>query len=354
MATREALTEARVYLFTDAVEAISLAPIQSRELWNELAEANGGCFFHRHEWLTTMATSLGLTFHQYAVLAGKEPIGIAPVLLKQVGPLHTVNWLPFPYVGPLVPPEALPATLALLARSERIRALRSQQVLMSTVPRSAHYPSAHYTEHRDRTFLIDLAGRTEEELLQAVEGRRRAKLRKAVAAGAEVHPATARDVTELLPKWSAATFAAQRLPAPYPHAVYTAVWERFADAPEAHFSSAVVDGEPAVVQVTFAGAPRAVAWTMAASGTPHSSLAQPLLYWDTILWALRQGCREFDLVGAPTEGIARYKQDWGSREEQYTVFRHQAGVHRAAMRFVEPAARSRGQGKSATRSTQET
>jgi CelD/BcsL family acetyltransferase involved in cellulose biosynthesis len=72
---------------------------------------------------------------------------------------------------------------------------------------------------------------------------------------------------------------------------------------------------------------------MAGAGDRAASFAQPLLYWDTIRWALQRGSAEFDLVGAPTDGVARYKRDWGAREERYSVLRRQAPVHRVAMRL---------------------
>jgi CelD/BcsL family acetyltransferase involved in cellulose biosynthesis len=276
-----------------------------------LVADNGGCFFQRYDWLTTMADVLGLDFHGLTVHADGRPVGVAPMLVKRVGPFRTVNWVPFPYVGPLVPRAVLPELLPLLRAWER-RSLRSQHVLMSTVDQE---------DHRDRTFVVNLKGQDEDSLLRGVEPKRRAKIRRAATHGVVVRPATADDVHRLLPAWSQATFAAQGLPAPYPAAGYATVWTRFRDSPDARFSTAVLDGEPVCVQVSFTGAPRAVAWVMANAGTPQASLAQPLLYWDTIIWALHQGCAEFDLVGAPTDGVARYKRDWGAYEEHYSVLR---------------------------------
>jgi CelD/BcsL family acetyltransferase involved in cellulose biosynthesis len=271
-----------------------------------------------------MADVLGLHFHGLIVVAGDQPVGVAPMMVKRRGPLRSMNWLPFPYVGPLVPAAMLPDLLALLRAWEwRNRAVRSQHVMMSTVDQSPGYAA-----HRDRTFVIDLQGRNEESLLRCVEPGRRNKIRRAMKRGVTVRPATEGDIQHLLPAWSAATFAAQGLPAPYPAEGYAAVWLRFGNSPDARFSTAWVDGEPVCVQVSFAGAPRAVAWAMANAGTAEASLAQPLLYWDTIIWAQRQGSATFDLVGAPTDGIARYKQDWGAREDHYSVLRRQSPIHR--------------------------
>lgn len=308
---------------------VAISPDATPGSWHELVVANGGCFFHRYEWLTTMADALGMDFHALTIEADGKPVGVAPMLVRRVGPVRTVNWLPFPYVGPLVPGELLPDVLPLLAAWERRRrSVRSQHVLMSTVESCADYTATH-----DRTFVVELAGQDEESLLRNVAAKRRAKLRRAVAGGVEVRPSTDAEVCELLPAWTAATFAAQGLPEPYPPSSYATVWAAFGDSPDVRFSTAVVDGEPVCVQGSFAGAPVGVAWVMANAGTKAASFAQPLLYWDTIRWALTRRCVAFDLVGAPTEGVAAYKRDWGARETRYTVLRRQAAAHRIAMRL---------------------
>ncbi len=307
-----------------------LGSATSQEEWDALVADNGGCFFQRYDWLTIMADVLGLDFHALTVHADGRPVGVAPMLVKRIGPFRTVNWVPFPYVGPLVPRAVLAELLPLLSAWERrMRSVRSQHVLMSTMDQESH---------RDRTFVVDLKGQHEDSLLRRVEPKRRAKIRRATSQGVVVRPATEDDIESLLPAWSHATFAAQGLPAPYPATGYATVWTRFRHSPDARFSTAVLDGEPVCVQVSFTGAPRAVAWVMANAGTPQASLAQPLLYWDTINWALHQGCEEFDLVGAPTDGVARYKRDWGAHEVHYSVLRRQSPIYRL-LRDDRPAAR---------------
>lgn len=311
-------------MLTRGHDTVALGPTTSAEEWDSLVAGNDGCFFQRHGWLRTMADVLGLDFHGLTVRSGGRAVGVAPMLARRLGPARTVNWLPFPYVGPLVPAAVLTDLLPLLrAWERRNRAVRSQHVLLSTVDQAPGY-----TRHQERTFVVDLRGRDEQSLLCGVEPKRRAKIRRAMTRGVVVRAATEDDIRRLLPAWSAATFAAQGLPAPYPAAGYAAVWRRFRNSPDARFSTALVDGEPVCAQASFAGAPRAVAWVMANAGTAAASLAQPLLYWDTIVWALNQGCAEFDLVGAPTEGVARYKRDWGAREERYSVLRRQSLIHR--------------------------
>lgn len=135
----------------------------------------------------------------------------------------------------------------------------------------------------------------------------------------------------LLSDWSAAIFKDQGLPPPYPAACYRAVWSRFSGGEQARFVTASIDRRPVCVLVSFAAEHRAVAWTLAGdrSGKQYS-LAVPLMYWDSICWALRTDCAELDLVGAPTEGVARYKRKWAVEERTYSVLRRQSSAHRIA------------------------
>lgn len=313
---------------------VSLRPTGSAAEWNSLVSANHGCFFHLFEWLETMARDLGLSFRPEVVLAEGRPVGVAPLLVKRLGPFTTVNILSFPYVGPLVPPELLPSVLRILADLERrLLSVYSQHVLMYNAGIGA---VTGYQETLDRTFVLDLRDQTEETLLYGIEAKRRGKVRRAMKAGVVIRPATRQEVCESLPAWSDATFADQGLPAPYPASSYEAVWQRFSSAEGARFSTAVVDGRPVCVQVTLADRTRAVGWAMASDKADRgSSLALPLLYFDTFRWALRRGCAEFDLVGAPTEGVARYKQDWGAQQQVYSVLRREAVLHRIAMRLLK-------------------
>jgi hypothetical protein len=58
------------------------------------------------------------------------------------------------------------------------------------------------------------------------------------------------------------------------------------------------------------------------------------MYWHTWRWARDRGCLEYDLVGAPNDGIAAFKRTLGTQERHYTVLQHQATSHRAAMNVL--------------------
>jgi CelD/BcsL family acetyltransferase involved in cellulose biosynthesis len=313
------------------IHEVSLTPIRSPQEWDALAVRHGGTFFHRHRFLETMAVGLGLTLDLRIATVDGSPIGAVPLLLKRLGPLTTVNWLPFPYVGPLVPDDARSATLAALSAYERsVRCVRAQHVLMIT---SADAFDG-YQASLDRTFVNPVAGRSNEDLLKAMSSNRRGALRRAERAGIQYRHATQHEVTRILPALFGRPFERQGLPAPYSAECFRLTWDQFADDPEVLFQTAEKDGEAIAVQISLAGADRGLGWVMGRVDDAIASDAFVGMCWHTWRWARDRGCREFDLVGAPNEGIASFKRSLGAQERQYTVLQHQAKAHKAAMHVL--------------------
>jgi CelD/BcsL family acetyltransferase involved in cellulose biosynthesis len=314
-----------------AVAPVSLVPVRGADEWDALASRSGGTFFHSHLFLSTVSEGLGLGLDLQAAVIGGERVGAVPIVLKRLGPVSTINWLPFPYVGPLVPPDALAPTLAALVRHERrVRSVRSQNVLLTYRPET--FPG--YTSSVDRTFVVPLEGRSDDDLLHGMSSRRRSAIRRADRNGLRVREATEREVTQLLPRLSHRTFEQQGLPAPYSPECYRLTWERLSGNPDVLFQAADVNGEPAVVQISLAGSGTGLAWVVGREQDQAGSDAYASMMWRTMCWARERGCREFDLVGAPTEGIANYKRGLGAQERQYTVLRRQARAHRAAVSLL--------------------
>jgi CelD/BcsL family acetyltransferase involved in cellulose biosynthesis len=331
-----------------AAPAVTLAPERSAARWDELVAAHGGSFFHRHAFLTTIGAGLGLRVDLRAAVADGRPVGVVPLLVKRLGPVTTVNWVPFPYAGPLVPAGNLAATLAALRQLERRRAcVRSQHVLPGLYEGATGGPDggslARYTASVDRTFVIPLEGRSDDELLQGMSSRRRASMRRAERNGVIVRTATRREVLDVMPRLSGRTFEQQGLPDPYPASCLRAVWDGLRDNPDVLWQAAEVSGRLVAVQVSLAGAPTGLGWIVGREQDQDGSDAFATMLWHTLRWARDRGCTEFDLVGAPTEGIANYKRGLGGVERRYTVFRRQARAHRTAVRLLQRLPGSRAE-----------
>ncbi|HXW44360.1 MAG TPA: hypothetical protein VEL03_06220 [Streptosporangiaceae bacterium] len=88
----------------------------SRADWDEALHAfPGATAFHRYDFLECVASLLRCTFEPLVIMRGPELAGVAPLVVRRVGPLCTINWTPFPYLGPLTSDPLLPDVLSLLA-----------------------------------------------------------------------------------------------------------------------------------------------------------------------------------------------------------------------------------------------
>jgi hypothetical protein len=313
--------------------------VTSSTEWDALVTQHDGTFFHKHAFLSTIADGLGLTLDLRAAVADGTPVGAVPLVLKRLGPLTTVNWLPFPYVGPLVPPTALASTLTALRRYQRRRrCVRAQHILLDEQPTGFD----GYACSVDRTFTIPLTGRSDDDLLSSMNVDRRRVVRRAMRNGMQIRSATQGEVTDLLPRLFAVTFEQQNLPAPYGGDCFRLVWERLAGHPDVLCHTAVTqDGEPVAIDIAFAGGRSGLGWVAGRTMDKAGSDAFVALFWHALRWARDRGCREFDLVGAPTEAIAEYKRSLGGQERRYTVLRRQARTHRAAMKLLAHRPESR-------------
>jgi CelD/BcsL family acetyltransferase involved in cellulose biosynthesis len=284
--------------------------------------------FHRYDFLKSVAPSLGCEFVPLRVLSSGRPVGIAPLMVKRIGPFCTINWVPFPYLGPLVPEALLPATLsALHVEARRRRAVCHQQSFSGITD---HGQVKGFTSSTGRTFVIPLSGRSDSDLLAAMQKKRREEIRRAQRAGFEIRPAQIEDFHDV-DEWLGQVYAAQGLSNTYRAGACEQVFRALADAPGSTFLVARLSNRTVGVVVALATAQRAFGWLVAIDPRYRPYQPQALLTWHTLLSARDAGVAEFDLVGGPNEGIATYKRRFGAQERPYTVLLRQAPPHRLAL-----------------------
>jgi CelD/BcsL family acetyltransferase involved in cellulose biosynthesis len=325
---------------------VTLPPARSAEEWERVCAAfPQATAFHRYDFLESVASSLNGTFVPLLVLLQGQPVGVAPLLLRQLGPFRTLNWTPFPYLGPLVPDVLIPETLAALrTEARRQHAVNHQQCFSELI---ADRPADGFTELTDRTFVVPLAGRSDEELLAAMHATRRNEVRRAQRAGFEVRMAQSEDFP-LMEVWVRQVFAVQGLPPPYRPGTFSHVFDTLADAPGASFVSARLNGRTVAVAIVLETTRRSFLWQYGVDPLHRSRYPHLLLIWQSLLRARNAGAIEFDLVGAPNKGIASYKSRFGALERQYSVVRREAMPHKllsAAHRTALPWLARRGNGE---------
>jgi CelD/BcsL family acetyltransferase involved in cellulose biosynthesis len=308
---------------------VELAPVAGPADWEAscaaFAEATA---FHRYDFLEAVAPAVCCRFVPLQVWHRGQAVGVAPLLIKRLGPFCTINWVPFPYLGPLVPAMLLPATLSALRReASRRRAVGHQQSFPRLMPGG---PVSGFASATDRSFVISLSNRSEEDLLAAMHKKRRQAVRHTQRAGFEVGPAQRRDFRHV-DAWIGEVYAAQGLRDSYRTGTCERVFAALGGTPGSAFHAARLAGRTVGLAVILATPRRAFFWQVAIDPAHRSEHPQELLTWRALQWARDAGLEELDLVGTPTKGIAEYKRRFGAAERLYTVLSWQAAARRAAL-----------------------
>ncbi len=309
-------------------DEVLLAVAPSAAQWDEACAASpGATFFHRYEFLRSVAPPLRCRFVPLLVLHQGRPAGAAPLLIKQLGPFSSINWVPFPYLGPLVPEPLVPATLrALQAEARRRRAVNHQQSFCRVIG-GPHADG--FAARTDRTFVVQLSGRSDEDLLGAMHNGHRWQIRRARRAGFSVQPAQPGDF-QLMDAWLGQMFRSRGQRNGYPAGAAQRVFEGLGTSSRSFTQAARIGGRTVAVQLTLADGERALGWQIAVDPEFRAERPHALLVWRALQQARDMGIAEFDMVGAPNDGIAAYKARFGARERCYTVLHQQAALHRAA------------------------
>ncbi len=325
---------------------VTLTPLKSRSDWDAAcADFPDATAFHQYDFLECVAPPLNCRFVPLVVSCEGRPAGLAPLLVKKLGPFCTINWVPFPYLGPLVPPELIPGTLRALRREGRRRRALNHQQSFSEVMENKGLDG--FTASRDRTFFIPLGGRSDQDLLASMHSNRRRCIGRAQSAGFEVCAAEIDDFA-LMDVWLGQLYAARGMPAMCPAGTYARLFRMLRSAPGSIFSAARLGGQTVAVLMAFSTARSAFAWQYAEDPSYRSKYPVDLLIWHAMGRARDDGASEFDLVGTPSEGIALYKSRFGATERYYTVLQRQAKVHSIAVntmsRRIPKLSRRREQG----------
>ncbi|GAA3718532.1 hypothetical protein GCM10022204_43230 [Microlunatus aurantiacus] len=246
-------------------------------------------------------------------------IGVIPVLLRRRGMFTTLGCVPFPYCGPLVPAEDLDECLDLLARRARRWGVIRMTVQFS--PGSAVDETSlaghGFEVARDVTYVIDTSSDLDVLWSRLTsESRRRVRL-------TEKNGIT---VTTALPPGTLEDFERQ---------VFTERGDRsgydggltphlpLLTGPDLRIraTAAVRDNEVLGALVTLAHGSETLGWMGGVFPRHRNTHAGYALYWDAIRWSHEIGARRLDTVGAPNEGIARFKRQFGAVAQEFVTSR---------------------------------
>lgn len=290
-------------------------------MWDGLLElSRDSTAFHTWDWLELQSRVHGWRFEPLLATVDGEPVGVAPMLLERRRLLMEAR-VPFPYVGPVVPPEHLTGTLVAMdrwARSSRVVSSRAEFAPGGSGAASAA-PRARWEVHEDRTWVVDLSHGSAEQFWRNTGRSVRRTLRVAERRGVVVRPSTGSEVQQWLPAFFEDAFGARGLPSPYPRHIGEAVWERYGERPGVCMLSAWVGDEPGGLSIAFGHGDTLYSWAGGGFRSRRADQTGTALYVHEILWALERGFRRLDEVGAVDEGVSRFKRSFGADDVPYLV-----------------------------------
>jgi hypothetical protein len=275
--------------------------------------------------LRLLAQVYELTWYPLGVWHDDALLGIFPLLSRRLGPFHLAGSplmqviASTPFLGPVVAPQQLPATLAAL--NDLLYNWKIDHVeigfpmLLADVTPTVQLG---YATETCQTVVVPLAERTGNQLWCGLSSACQRAVRKAEASGVDV--VEAQDIRTLDEYYCMCEEVYRDAGRP-PHLsrqFYLAAWQALMNQGNMKVLFAEYAG------VTVAGAIfllyRDTAYYLSGASHDQSLHLRPnnLIQWHFMRWAAAQGYRWYDLGGATVPGITRFKLSFGGKLVYYT------------------------------------
>jgi CelD/BcsL family acetyltransferase involved in cellulose biosynthesis len=320
-----------------AERVVSLQLTDDAARWDRLvADHPGSTAFHDWEWLDFQDDLLGVRVERHLVVADGQPVGVFPLPRQQARWSPASPSLPFPFVGPLVPPALLPATARALRRYQVTRGLLVARFdigprdTTDAVAAGLRAEGLHCVE--DSTIVLDTSHGSVDQLHANYRSARRRDVRRARKAGAEVRPPRPGELAALLPAVLQEAYEAHGVPSPYPADIGERLeaWAR--DRPWVIARVAAIGDELCGVLLMLTRHPTAVGWVGGSLRRFRAQSPNALLYESCLEAATLGGHSSVDFSGWVDDAIGTYKLGFGGERRPYLIVRSDL-----APRYARPA-----------------
>jgi CelD/BcsL family acetyltransferase involved in cellulose biosynthesis len=287
----------------------------------EVSQCVGVTGYHRWFFLSALAEAFGMRMRVFAVDAGRERLGVVPLLFRRRGPVSTVNFLPVAGVGPVLRGEALRAGRV----PELVRAIEPVLLRERTVVTKWSFApgvQVNLDALTDRGFHLSQvesyavpAVKSVDDYLKGLAPKQRAAVLRGERRGLRTEPSTRDEITQWLPVWLSRPHGRrQSVASDYSPQAARLMMERLANDPRMLWRSVRdADGRLLTVNASIIDDDRLWGWLVAGDPVPGPS-PHVAAYWDAIQWALNRGLA-CDFGCVPTSGIRDFKLAMGGELE---------------------------------------
>ena len=298
---------------------MKLRRLRTRSNWDALVESfDQALHFHTWDWLDFTERVLGVVFDRYVVEHQGRDVGVFPIGRHTPRSL-TSPILPFPFLGPLVPPELVGHVPGALRRQQ----LRSGLVvgryevgpLAAPDWREAVGQSGSAVREIN-TVVVEVGGLSDGEALRATYSRgHRRSLARAEREGCLIRSPRPGEVSVLLPAFLEEAYGSHGNPSPYPSDVGRLVDDWSTSRADVSTLVAEVRGEPAGLLVVLGGGPTALLWVGGCFRRFRDLRATFLLYHEAMVWAIERSHERIDfLAGIGDPGVRQFKLGFGGQQ----------------------------------------
>lgn len=324
---------------------VVMASEADRSAWQQVVERSDDAWLgHEWEWNTLVEEGVwGARSCSLLMWAGERPVALVPLHLteRNIGPLtrrilHSNFWAPAGIALPADVAEnqrTVVTAAAISAIHETARRLRVDKIHVRVAPLSRRAllrldrdnPLARYgfRDQSTHTLVLQLAGRSETELWEGLEGRCRTAIRKAEREGVKVVRSGPEDVVDRYYELHVATYrrtGARPHPRRYFEVILRSPWSVVFFAEHRGETIAALNvGIYGDTSFYWTGASRQIAGALGANN---------LLQWHAIRWLRAEGRSCYELGELPPPGksprddpklfaLAHFKRSFGGALNPY-------------------------------------
>ena len=320
-------------MLKDSMNRLLVRPIGSDvlEAWDDLVSASDtGSVFHTNAWLLAVERTRDTQLLRLGAYLDDELVGILPVFRERRRGIRLISTPPprtaIPWLGPLrrsQPEESgRAAEAAWLELTRGLAHFLTAEIDADAISVKGVLPFGSsrgftwegFEAFPSFTYEIDLS-RTAEDIQRSFSSNVRRNIRRCEKRGYEFHPATDDDVLRIY-RHIVARYKEQGRPSPYSQEYLERLWTT---VDRKHLTGFVVrDGSEyltGMLCTVFKG--RVSFWSGLPRVVKDRAFVNDFFHWHLMLWAKARGCSTYDMVGANTALIARYKSKFAPRLVPY-------------------------------------
>lgn len=322
---------------------LHMVPLDEATWDAELAAHNQATLFHTSRWLNLLQRTHHVSVERLGIFDGDTLRGLFPILRRRRGPFlrigSPVNGTSTPYLGPLVPDELLPTTLALFDDIARRERAASVHLSFPHPINLGAIESLGFQVRQRVTLMLPLAGRTSAELWQGLKKNCRAHVRQAEQRGVEIVEAHDPDILDAFWALEQKVFRRRKQRAPNPRRFYTALWDTLRPSGQMNVFVARCAGHIVGVQINGWYQDKLYGLYGAVDDDYRRCSPGNLLEWHLIDWAAKQGMKTYDMIDGTDAGWGEFKRSFGAVPEDTPYLFSDRSRAAALVRSVRQALR---------------